>query len=86
MTTTWARRLCRISWSNVLPTPSSSPSGTARSSTASRSRWPREVGVGTRGGYEQSGALRDMIQNHTMQLLAPTAGRAWSPRCRGGSR
>jgi glucose-6-phosphate 1-dehydrogenase len=33
-----------------------------------------DVGVGTRGGYyEQSGALRDMIQNHTMQLLALTA-------------
>src|SRR5690606_18549035 len=31
-------------------------------------------GVGTRGGYyEQSGALRDMIQNHTMQLVALTA-------------
>jgi glucose-6-phosphate 1-dehydrogenase len=31
-------------------------------------------GVGTRGGYyEQSGCLRDMIQNHTMQLLALTA-------------
>lgn len=29
------------------------------------------LGVGTRGGYyEQSGATRDMIQNHTMQLLA----------------
>lgn len=33
-----------------------------------------EVGVGTRGGYyEQSGCMRDMIQNHTMQLLALTA-------------
>ncbi|AHF90229.1 glucose-6-phosphate 1-dehydrogenase [Opitutaceae bacterium TAV1] len=33
-----------------------------------------EVGVGTRGGYyEQSGCLRDMIQNHTMQLVALTA-------------
>ncbi len=33
-----------------------------------------EVGVGARAGYyEQSGALRDMIQNHTMQLLALTA-------------
>jgi len=31
-------------------------------------------GVGTRSGYyEQSGCLRDMIQNHTMQLLALTA-------------
>src|SRR5882672_4145583 len=33
-----------------------------------------EVGVGSRVGYyEQSGCLRDMIQNHTMQLLALTA-------------
>jgi glucose-6-phosphate 1-dehydrogenase len=30
-----------------------------------------EHGVGTRGGYyDNSGAMRDMIQNHTMQLLA----------------
>jgi glucose-6-phosphate 1-dehydrogenase len=33
-----------------------------------------EVGVGSRGGYyDDSGALRDMIQNHTMQLVALTA-------------
>ena len=33
-----------------------------------------EVGVGSRSGYyEQAGCLRDMIQNHTMQLLALTA-------------
>jgi glucose-6-phosphate 1-dehydrogenase len=33
-----------------------------------------EVGVGSRGGYyEQSGCLRDMVQNHAMQLLALTA-------------
>lgn len=32
------------------------------------------LGVGSRGGYyDQSGALRDMIQNHAMQLLALTA-------------
>ncbi len=32
------------------------------------------IGVGSRGGYyDESGALRDMIQNHTMQLLALTA-------------
>ncbi len=31
-------------------------------------------GVGTRGGYyDQSGALRDMVQNHMMQLLTLTA-------------
>jgi glucose-6-phosphate 1-dehydrogenase len=30
-----------------------------------------DLGVGARAGYyEQSGALRDMIQNHTMQLLS----------------
>ena len=33
-----------------------------------------KLGVGTRGGYyDTSGALRDMIQNHTMQLVALTA-------------
>ena len=33
-----------------------------------------DQGVGTRAGYyEQSGCLRDMIQNHTSQLLALTA-------------
>jgi len=33
-----------------------------------------DLGIGTRGGYyEQSGATRDMIQNHTMQLLSLTA-------------
>ncbi len=32
------------------------------------------IGVGSRAGYyDQSGALRDMIQNHTMQLLSLTA-------------
>jgi glucose-6-phosphate 1-dehydrogenase len=32
------------------------------------------LGVGNRGGYyDTSGALRDMIQNHTMQLVALTA-------------
>ena len=33
-----------------------------------------ELGVGSRGGYyDTSGAARDMLQNHTMQLLALTA-------------
>ena len=33
-----------------------------------------KLGVGSRGGYyDGSGALRDMIQNHTMQLVALTA-------------
>lgn len=33
-----------------------------------------DMGIGTRGGYyDGSGALRDMVQNHLMQLLAITA-------------
>lgn len=33
-----------------------------------------DLGVGSRGGYyEGSGATRDMVQNHTMQLLSLTA-------------
>jgi glucose-6-phosphate 1-dehydrogenase len=33
-----------------------------------------KVGVGDRGGYyEKSGALRDMVQNHMLQILALTA-------------
>lgn len=33
-----------------------------------------DLGVGTRGGYyDQSGATRDMLQNHTMQLLSLVA-------------
>jgi len=33
-----------------------------------------KIGVGTRGGYyEKSGALRDMVQNHLLQLLTLTA-------------
>ena len=33
-----------------------------------------DLGVGKRGGYyDKSGALRDMVQNHVMQLLALTA-------------
>lgn len=33
-----------------------------------------DIGVGSRGGYyDQSGALRDMLQNHLLQLVAHTA-------------
>jgi len=49
-------------------------SGTADTWITSRSRWRRAQAWG-RGGnyYERAGALRDMIQNHTFQLLAITA-------------
>ncbi|WP_127145160.1 glucose-6-phosphate dehydrogenase [Pelagibacterium montanilacus] len=32
-----------------------------------------DVGAGTRGYYDESGALRDMVQNHLMQLLCLVA-------------
>jgi hypothetical protein len=43
-------------------------------STMSRSRVAESLGVGSRGGYyDKSGAIRDMVQNHVMQLVALTA-------------
>ncbi len=69
-TTTSARRRSRTSWSCASPTPSSSRCGTRSTSTTCRSRWSEEEGVGTRAGYyEEAGALRDMVQNHILQLL-----------------
>ena len=52
------------------PTPCSSPSGTGVTSITCRSRWPRTVGVESRGSYyDTPGALRDMIQNHLLQIM-----------------
>ena len=47
-----------------------------------------EVGVGGRGAYyDKSGAMRDMVQNHLMQLLCLTAMEAPDPvRARCGAR
>ena len=43
-------------------------------STMSRSPWPRRSGVEERVGYyDKSGALRDMVQNHILQLLCLVA-------------
>src|SRR5262247_2457065 len=39
--TTWARRRCRIFWCSVLPTASSSPSGTGATSTMCNLPWPK---------------------------------------------
>ena len=38
---------------------------------ACRSRWPRPFGVDGRGKfYEEAGAIRDVVQNHLLQILA----------------
>ena len=73
-TTTWRRRRSRTSWRFGSRTRSSSPSGTAATSTTCRSPWRRTLGVEHRGTfYEQPGALRDIVQNHLLQVLALTA-------------
>ena len=71
--TTSAKRRCRTCWRCALPTSCSSRSGTRPISTTCRSPWPRSVGAGTRGYYDESGALRDMVQNHMAQLLCLVA-------------
>ena len=61
-------------------TASSSRSGTASTSTTCRSPWPRTIGVEGRGAYyEEAGALRDIVQNHLLQLLALVAMEPPSP-------
>ena len=73
-TTTSARRRSRTCWSSASPTASSSRSGTASSSTTSRSPWPSRSAIEGRAGYyESAGAIRDIFQNHLLQLLALTA-------------
>ncbi len=73
-TTTWARRPSRTCWRCASPTPCSSRSGTATTSTPCRSPWPRTSASARRAGfYEQTGAARDVLQNHLLQLLALTA-------------
>ena len=73
-TTTSARRRSRTCWRCGSRTASSSRSGTASSSTTCRSPSPRRSASRSRAGfYEQAGAIRDIFQNHLLQLLALTA-------------
>ena len=59
------------------------PSGTATTSTRRRSPPPRTSAIGTRAGYyDSAGALRDMVQNHMMQLLSLSR---WSRRSRSSA-
>ena len=69
-TTTSARRPCRTCSPSGSRTRCSSRSGTATTSTACRSRRRRTSGS-ARGPdyYDSSGALRDLVQNHMLQLL-----------------
>ena len=73
-TTTSARRASRTSWSPASPTPSSSRCGTRSWIDHVQITVAESLGVGSRGGYyDDSGALRDMVQNHLLQLLCLVA-------------
>ena len=70
-TTTWARSRFLTFCSSDSPTSSSSRSGTATTSRACRSRWPRALASRGAGSfYEEAGAIRDVVQNHMLQVVA----------------
>ena len=69
-TTTWARRRSRTCWRSGSPTACSSRCGTATTSTTSRSRRPRtSASARAPATTTRAGALRDLVQNHMLQLL-----------------
>ena len=83
-TTTSARRRCRTSSSSASPTPSSSRCGTSK---LRRPRADHRGRVARRGGHAAAtttrpASLRDMVQNHLLQLLAWSR---WSRRRRSSA-
>ena len=69
-TTTSGRRPSRTCSCSGSPTRSSSRCGTAITSAEIQITVAESIGVETRGAYyEEAGALRDMMQNHLLQLL-----------------
>ena len=70
-TITWARTRCRTCFSSASPIPSWSPSGTATTSRTCRSPWRRVSACRAAVVfYEEAGAIRDVVQNHLLQILA----------------
>ncbi len=73
-TTTWARRRCRIFWRFGSAMGFSSLSGTGDTSITCRSRQRnRSAWRAAAAYYQEAGALRDMIQNHLLQIMATIA-------------
>ena len=73
-TTTWARRPSRTCWRCGSPTSCSSRSGTRNFVDSVQITMAEDVGIGGRAAfYDATGAARDVLQNHLLQLLALTA-------------
>ena len=73
-TTFWASCRCKTSCICGSRTRSWSRCGTAITSAACRSRMAESFGVDGRGSfYDHVGCLRDVVQNHLMQVLAMVA-------------
>ena len=76
------------------PTGSSSRSGTASTSSEVEILWEETLALEGRAGYyDRAGALKDVVQNHVLQLLclvameppAPASGRAARRKARGAA-
>ena len=80
-TTTWARSRSRTCSTSGSPTRSSSRSGTATTSSSVQITMAEAFDVADRGAfYDQAGAIRDVVQNHLLQVLSllamePPSGR-----------
>ena len=73
-TITWGSGRFRTCCTSDSQIPFSSRSGIAIMSKACRSRWRRSFGVQGRGAfYDQTGAIRDVVQNHLFQILSNLA-------------
>ena len=68
---TSARKRCRTCCISASPTRFSSRCGTGITSRTCRSRWPSSFGVKGRGKfYDETGVIRDVIQNHLFQVVS----------------
>jgi len=69
--TTWVKRRYRILWSSALPTACFEPVWNQNYIDHVQITAAEDIGVESRGPfYEKAGAMRDVVQNHVMELLS----------------